>query len=88
MAGNIQLMWPPMARIFALLLPVILAQPLVAEAQVALPGVRLPGGGLQGLPLNAPLNTLICESRVTVAVRASKIRTSEPPVPVLMMTWL
>jgi len=46
-----------MARIFALLLPVILAQPLVAEAQVALPGVRLPGGGLQGLPLNAPLNT-------------------------------
>jgi hypothetical protein len=46
-----------MARIFALLLPVILAQPLVAEAQVALPGVRLPGGGgLQGLPLNAPLN--------------------------------
>ena len=53
MAGNIQLMWSPMARIFALLLPVILAQPLLAEAQVALPGVRLPGGGLQGLPLNA-----------------------------------
>ena len=45
-----------MARIFALLLTVILAQPMVAEAQVALPGVRLPGGGLQGLPLNAPLN--------------------------------
>lgn len=40
-----------MARIFTLLLSVILAQPLVAEAQVALPGVRLPGGGLQGLPL-------------------------------------
>jgi hypothetical protein len=57
MAGNIQLMWLPMARIFALLLALILAQPLVAEAQVALPGVRLPGGGLQGLPLNAPLGT-------------------------------
>jgi subtilisin family serine protease len=54
MAGNIQLMWAPMAqKILALLLPVILAQPLVAEAQVALPGVRLPGGGLQALPLNA-----------------------------------
>src|SRR6185312_7938885 len=53
MAGNIQLMWSSMARILALLLPVILAQPLLAEAQVALPGVRLPGGGLQSLPLNA-----------------------------------
>jgi hypothetical protein len=45
-----------MARIFALLLPVILAQPLLAEAQVALPGVRLPGGGLQSLPQALPLN--------------------------------
>src|SRR6185437_5773727 len=52
MAGNIQLMWSPMARIFALLLPLILAQPLLAEAQVALPGVRLPGGALQNLPLD------------------------------------
>jgi len=54
MAGNIQLMWVPMgAKILACLLPLILAQPLVAEAQVVLPGVRLPAGGLQNLPLNA-----------------------------------
>lgn len=53
MAGNIQLMWVPMgAKILACLLPLILAQPLVAEAQVVLPGVRLPAGGLQNLPLN------------------------------------
>ena len=54
-----------MARIFALLLPVILAQPLVAEAQVALPGVRLPGGGLQGLPQNLPLDAQRTLSGVT-----------------------
>jgi subtilisin family serine protease len=52
MAGNIQLMWTPMARIFIFALVVILAQLRLAEAQVALPGVRLPGGGLEGLPLN------------------------------------
>jgi subtilisin family serine protease len=53
MAGNIQLMWVPMAaKMVAWLLPLILAQPLLAEAQVVLPAVRLPGGGLQGLPLN------------------------------------
>jgi subtilisin family serine protease len=54
-----------MARIFALLLPIILAQPLLAEAQVALPGVRLPGGGLQGLPQNLPLDTQRTLSGVT-----------------------
>src|SRR5690349_3188612 len=54
MAGNIQLMWTPMgAKILACILPLILAQPLVAEAQVALPGIRLPGGALQNLPLDA-----------------------------------
>jgi len=58
MAGNIQLMWLPMARKFlTLLLPLILAQSPLAEAQVALPNVRLPNlaGGLPatGLPLNA-----------------------------------
>jgi subtilase family protein len=53
MAGNIQLMWAPMgSKILAWLVPLILAQPLVAEAQVALPGIRLPGGGLQNLPLS------------------------------------
>jgi subtilisin family serine protease len=53
MAGNIQLMWVPMAaKMVAWLLPLILAQPLLVEAQVVLPAVRLPGGGLQGLPLN------------------------------------
>lgn len=40
------------AKILAWLLPLILAQPLVAEAQVALPGIRLPGGALQNLPLD------------------------------------
>ncbi len=46
------------AKILAWLLPLILAQPLVAEAQVALPGLRLPGGGaLQNLPLD-PQRTL------------------------------
>lgn len=54
-----------MARIFALLLPVILAQPLLAEAQVALPGVRLPGGGLQGVPQNLPLSPQRTISGVT-----------------------
>ena len=63
-----------MARIFALLLPVILAQPLVAEAQVALPGVRLPGGGgLQGLPLNAPLNAGRTLSGVTNDLDARRL---------------
>ena len=52
MAGNIQLMSAPMgAKIPVWLLPLILAQPLVAEAQVALPGIRLPGSTLQSLPL-------------------------------------
>jgi len=40
------------SKIPAFLLSVILAQPLVVEAQVALPGIRLPGGGLQNLPLS------------------------------------
>ena len=58
MARNIQLMSGPMVRKFlAILLPLILAQPPMAEAQVALPNVRLPnvpGSGLPvtGLPLN------------------------------------
>ncbi len=55
MAGHIQLVWPPMARKFlAMLLPLILAQSPVAEAQVALPNVRLPsvsGGGLPAVGL-------------------------------------
>ena len=58
MAGNIQLMWPPMARKFlTLLLPLILAQSPMAEAQVALPGVRLPNLSGTGLPVTGlPLN--------------------------------
>jgi subtilisin family serine protease len=58
MPRNIQLMWWPMVRKFlAMLLPLILAQSPMAEAQVALPSVRLPnvtGGVLPGtgLPLN------------------------------------
>jgi hypothetical protein len=42
-------------KCLAWLLPLILAQLPLAEAQVALPGVRLPTlpGGLNGLPLNA-----------------------------------
>ena len=51
MARNIQLMSPPMVRKFpTLLLLVILAQSPMAEAQVALPSIRLPN--LPGLPLN------------------------------------
>jgi subtilisin family serine protease len=45
------------AKILAWVLPLILAQPLVAEAQVALPGIRLPGGALPNLPLDT-LRTL------------------------------
>jgi hypothetical protein len=53
MGGNIQLSWVSMqAKIVTWLLPLILAQPLLAEAQVALPGIRLPGGALQNLPLD------------------------------------
>ena len=40
------------AKIVAWLLPLILAQPLLVEAQVALPGVRLPGAPLGNLPLD------------------------------------
>jgi len=61
MAGNIQLVLRPMVcksvrKYLVLLLPLILAQSPLAEAQVALPNVRLPNlpGGLPstGLPLN------------------------------------
>src|SRR3569833_1172730 len=53
MAGNIQLRCTPMgAKIVAWLLPLILAQPLLGEAQVALPGVRVPGAPLGNLPLD------------------------------------
>jgi hypothetical protein len=61
MGGNIQLLSESMVcklvrKVLALLLPLILAQSPLAEAQVALPAVRLPNlsGGLPstGLPLN------------------------------------
>src|SRR3569833_4597161 len=53
MAGNIHQRRTPMgAKIVACLLPLILAQPLLVEAQVALPGVRLPGAPLGNLPLD------------------------------------
>jgi subtilisin family serine protease len=58
MPRNIQLMSGPMVRKFlAILLPLILAQPPMAEAQVALPNVRLPNGPGSGLPVTGlPLN--------------------------------
>jgi len=42
------------AKIVTWLLPLILAQPPLAQAQVALPGIRLPGGALPNLPLGTP----------------------------------
>jgi subtilisin family serine protease len=53
MAGNIQLMCGSMARKFLALALLILAQPPLAEAQVALPSLRLPAlPGVGGLSVN------------------------------------
>jgi subtilisin family serine protease len=57
MAADIQLMWAAMARQFLLWMLLILAQSSLAEAQVALPNLRVPNVTRSGSPLSAlPLN--------------------------------
>ena len=54
MAADIQLMWAAMARQFLLWMLLILAQSPLAEAQVALPNLRVPNVTGSGSPIGPP----------------------------------